>query len=166
MRVDERETICQLPAGNHKVGKPVTRFLPPSPTALRSWIRLYERCARSPLAFLRKRRSDLSYARKLVGETEILLAECVSEYLSRNKPSQQMVVDRTRTRFIETNENVHCLGCLLCPYLRHVPFVVGLLNSTPSKLRCAGKALSSLNASLPSMRGSLDKLSTRTYRDG
>lgn len=115
MRVDERETICQLPAGNHKVGKPVTRFLPPSPTALRSWIRLYERCARSPLAFLRKRRSDLSYARKLVGETEILLAECVSEYLSRNKPSQQMVVDRTRTRFIETNEKRALLGLPALP---------------------------------------------------
>ncbi|EKF42407.1 integrase catalytic subunit [Nitratireductor indicus C115] len=101
--VDSRETEWQVLDRKNLAGVTVRRRLPPSAWTLRNWTRRFEACGLSPLAFLRKRRSVLTYTRKFAAEADALLAECIAGYLSRNKPTVQEIVRDTHSRFKEEN---------------------------------------------------------------
>jgi putative transposase len=108
--VDTREQEWQLAARRHLAGVEITHRHPPSASTLRHWLRIFDKCGQSPLAFLRKRRSNLDNGRKLAAESEAILAECVAGYLSRDEPTQQMIVNATKTQFTATNRARAQLG--------------------------------------------------------
>ncbi|MBU2957164.1 Mu transposase C-terminal domain-containing protein [Paracoccus sp. 1_MG-2023] len=98
----------------------VTRKFPCARTLL-EWVRMYERAGRSPLVFLRKRRSSPS-PRKLTAEVESLLAECVYSFLERNGPLPEEIVRQVRERFeVENTKRAGAgLPCLPVPSARTV----------------------------------------------
>ena len=108
--VDEREAQWQKPVGVKPAGAAIVRRLPPSASTLRAWLRLYDRHGFSPLAFLRKNRGHLANTNKLGREIEMLLAECVAEYLVRNEPTQAAIIEKTHTRFNEVNRSRAMVG--------------------------------------------------------
>lgn len=110
-RVDAGETLWQRTGMRRKrAGLEVIHRDPPSVATLRLWLRSFEKFGRSPLAFLRKKRADLTYSQKFLGEAAGLLAECVTSYLSRDKPTQKMIVNDTKSRFSDVNRGRVSLG--------------------------------------------------------
>ncbi|THK34059.1 hypothetical protein EHS39_32530 [Ensifer sp. MPMI2T] len=150
-RVDGEETAWQLATKRNLSGLKVTHRLPPSAPTLRLWLRMFEKCGHSPLAFLRKKRADLTYSQKFSGEAAALLAECVAGYLSRNMPTQQMIVNDTKSCFIDRNRgraalNLPPLAALL-QCRQHVPSAAQLQNSILSRWSRSEKASPLQNSS-------------------
>lgn len=101
-RANTMEIAAQELGQKGRAGDPILLRRSPSVRTLLQWVRLYERAERSPLALLRKHRANLSHSR-LAADSERLLCDCVQDYLSFNRPTRTMIVDETRTRFIEVN---------------------------------------------------------------
>ncbi|MFT3688250.1 hypothetical protein [Paenirhodobacter sp.] len=102
-RVNVTEESGQDLGRSKRAGHVFERRRFPSSRWLLEWVRIYEAGGRSPLVFLRKRRRPDLSIRRLMVESESILAECVAGYLDRNQPSQTRIVQDTHDRFSEVN---------------------------------------------------------------
>ncbi|OSP54462.1 Mu transposase C-terminal domain-containing protein [Pseudoruegeria sp. SK021] len=85
-----------------RAGQETTNRRFPSARQLLEWVRKYEAAGRSPIVFLRKR-SLSGGSRRLLAESESILAECTIGYMDRNEPKAAKIIENVQDRFSEVN---------------------------------------------------------------